>query len=563
MNPSKLAPRLRRFLDEEFLRLPLLADQLIDATLNALKDRLPSISRQDRILGSDLLAKADAMRTALAQRFAESVRAQVEAELRDGALAAGAVRAMPASKLELVDDEDVAANIESSLVIQAIKDVAEDELRELATYVSALAGDMDMARDHNPLRAETYARALWEMAHSLPMSRGHQVRLMQYACAPLAALLQKSFAASCARLEAEGVEPAVYRTLVMAANARASRPYESWSGIGPDLRTMQSGMPAGTSRASSSHAALDQVINDADKVLRQVSPDASLTDLSVLGSTQRARIARHAEQSLDHQLIELLSRLFDAMLADPLVARDILVVLSRLQTSLLRLAMRDPTMLDDYAHPAWRFVDEVAHRASLLPAGSAVRFDFLRFAEGLIEGLAQETAPDAARYTWSIERLVAHDRHQIDKRLQRATADVLKLQDMENQLAEAGESFPTGAGPLDESQLETVPAALMGETRPPEPKLVDNSAWLKGLQIGDWLRVFLRGRWTRAQLLWRGQRSDVWMLADEDREKTYALRRGALERLHAEGLASATHKHSLIRAAALRVMESVSRELPG
>lgn len=561
MTETRIAPRLQRFIDDELLRLPMLSEKLLDAILSALTEGVPSLSRQQRAHDSDLLQKVKTQRTALARRFADSVRTQIETELgASAAKASSAAKPTLALKLELLGDDEVAADVETSQTIQTIKDVAEHELRELATYVSALAGDMDVSRDHNPFGAERFARALWDMARSLQVPRTLQVRLMQCAGTPLAGLLRKSYAASCERLEADGVEPAVYRTLIMPAGARASRPYESWSGVGPDLRTLQSGMPSSPATPATNHVDLDQVIVDADRALRQLPRDAPLTDLVALASTQRERIARHAEQAVDHQLIELLSRLFDAMMADPLIDRDIQVCLSRLQTSLLRLALRDASMLDDYAHPAWRFMDHIAHQASLQPAGSAARAETLRFAEGLIDGLSQEMAPDAERYDWSIERLVTNDQHRLEQRLRGISSEIRMLQTMEDQLAERGESLPTGAGPIAEDQLETIPANLLDDIAPDTTTAERRSrhAWLDTRLPGEWLRIFLNGGWTHAQLLWHGRHGDIWLLADEDGEEIYALRRGALGRLYAEHLATALRPRSLVRAAALRVVEGTS-----
>lgn len=559
MIPINLAPGYRRFIDEELLRLPLLADQLIDAALVAMRQAMPSFSPQERSLNADLLKKTEQLRDRLGKAFADSVREQVAAEVSAEMPTADGPKSKLPVTLELLGDEDVAADVETSQAIKAIKDIAEHELRELATYISALAGDMDVARDHNPFRAEAFARALWDMAHALPMARGHQVRLMQHASAPLAELLRRAYAASTARLEAEGVEPAVYRTVVLSTRGRPSRLHESWSGIDPDLRSMRAEMPThGDDDPRTSQMPLERVIEDADRALRSLPPDASLTVHAELAAAQRARITRYAEQSADQQLIELLSRLFDAILLDPLVGRDIQITLSRLQASLLRLALRDPAMLDDYAHPAWRFMDHIAHQASLQPAGSTTRAEILRFAESLIDGLSQEMAPDAARYEWTIERLVANDNFRIEKCLQRRTAEIRMLQEMEDQLADRGESFPTGAGPLDEEQIETIPADLLNDLPQAKSEPDDRATWLDARLPGDWFRLFLKGRWTRTQLLWQGRHGDVWMLADEDGEEIYALRRRALDRLYSERLASTLHPRSLVRAAALQVMHTVS-----
>ena len=118
----------------------------------------------------------------------------------------------PSPSLSLVDEQEVALDVQLSHTIEAIKSVADYELRELQTFVSALVGDMEMSRDHNPFRAETFARALWAASQALPLSRGHQVNFMQHAAPSLAQLLRTSYAATTARLESMGIEPKSYWT---------------------------------------------------------------------------------------------------------------------------------------------------------------------------------------------------------------------------------------------------------------------------------------------------------------------------------------------------------------
>ena len=158
---------------------------------------------------ADLMQALQAQRPRLAEYFVRSLRLQVEREIHHQAPAPAALRrrTQPSAKglsLALVDEDVVALDVELSHAIEAIKSMAEYELRELQTYTSALVGDMDVARDHNPFRAEAYARALWDAAQALPLSRGHQVAFMRHACTPLAQLLRKSYAASTSRLETHG-----------------------------------------------------------------------------------------------------------------------------------------------------------------------------------------------------------------------------------------------------------------------------------------------------------------------------------------------------------------------
>ena len=142
-----------------------------------------------------------------------------------------------------VDEDEIAADVETSHAIEAIKSIAEHELRELATYTSALAGDPDVSRDHNLFRAETFARGMWDAVQLLPLGKGYQARLMRFASNPMAQVLRKVYAGACARLESAGVVPALHRTLILPAGARTSRPSESWIGGSPTLHQLRATIP--------------------------------------------------------------------------------------------------------------------------------------------------------------------------------------------------------------------------------------------------------------------------------------------------------------------------------
>lgn len=561
--PDASSNRARQqFIDDELLRVPLLAEQVFEAAFEALRKGSGVAQPHERFAGAELLRSAEAHRPKMVSRFVASVSEQLRAELgaATSPLAAQAPELRKRPALSLLDEEEVAADVEISHTIEAIKSTAEHELRELATFTAALAGDMDMGRDHNPFRAETYARAIWDAAQSLPVARMQQVRMMRAASRPLAQLLRQSYAGACARLEAAGVEPAAHRTVILAAGARTPRPGDSWLGQGPNLAEMRATMPApldDPAFAASAEIPLEHVLHDADRVLRGLRSDAPQTERAKLIHSQRSRIVRHADKVVDQQLIELLSRLFDAIFADRRLARDVQFTLTRVQAAVIRLALRDPAVLDDYAHPVWRFMDHLAHQASLQDEQSPLRADGLRMAEGLIDTLATDNDPAAVRYTWARERLMALDRAHLERRQGRVAPDIAVLQALEDRLAGRSEPLPTGTGPLEESQLDTVPAELMDEIEAPPADAPATTQWLEGLRPGDWVRLFRGGHWLRAQLLWQGKRRDVWLFGEGGSDATCALRQGALSRLYKEGLASTVRPRSLVKSAAIELMRAV------
>jgi hypothetical protein len=550
----------QQFVDDELLRLPMVADQVFDATWRGLQDSLPGLPMHERAVVGELLQVGPPSRARMVERFVGSVRTQVQATLAQGSPVAPTTVAPLRNTLSLLDEDEIAADVETSHAIQAIKSVAEHELRELATYTSALAGDPDVSRDHNPFSAETHARALWDAVQLLPLAKGYQARLMRHASTPLAQVLRKAYAGACARLDSQGVEPAFHRTLILPSGTRTARPSDSWQGGSPTLHELRATMPMPINPvvpASSSQVPLERVIEDTDQALRSLPADTPPTVRAQLLESQRARLVQHARTPVDQQLIEMLTRLFEAMLSDPRVARDIRSVLARLQPSALRLVLRDDSALDDYTHPVWRFMDLAAHMAALQAEGSADRDAVLSLAERLIDAMARESVPDAQLYRRGLDQLIADDRLRYEARLRRAAADIEAVQHIEDRLeAETQSGLPTGMGPLDEGQLDTVPADLLDSLPEPGSPRPESGEWVQQRRAGEWVRLFFRGQWQRAQLLCIGRHGDAFLFGLGQSDETMALRRRALVRLHSEGLLSALRVRSMLRSAAVQVLRA-------
>lgn len=544
------------------LRMPMVADHVFDATWRALQDALPGLSPHERSIVGELLQVGMPARRRMVERFVQSVRDQTTAELAGGA-PPPAHAAAPLNSLSLLDEEEIAADIEISRTIEAINSVADHELREMATYTSALAGDPDVSRDHNPFRAETYARAMWEAVLALPLSKGYQAHLMRHAAQPLAQVLRKVYAGACSRLEAQGVEPAAYRTLILPGGARSSRPSDSWQGHSPTLQQLRETMPATLADMPQGPAPvlpLDHVIAESEQALRSLPEDASLTVRAQLLESQRARLVQHARTPVDQQLIEMLTRLFEAMLSDPRIARDIRSVLARLQPSALRLVLRDDSALDDYTHPVWRFMDLTAHLAALHAEGSPDRDAVLQLAEKLIDAMAREPVPDATLYRKGLDRLIADDRARFEARVRRAQPDIEAMQRMEDRLMHPESAVPTGLAPLDEGQIDTVPADLLDKLPEAEADRPDSGEWLRQRRPGEWVRLFVAGQWERAQLLAIGRQGDAYLFGLAQTPRTIALRRRALERMHGEGLLSPLRVRSMLRSAAVQVLRRAEKK---
>jgi hypothetical protein len=545
--PVQQLPRaLLQFVDDEMLRAPLLFDRLIDGTLDDARRGLPLMSPGQRAAVGDLMQALMVQRLRLAEHFTRSLREQVQAEL-ERHVPQPAHKTVKPRTLALVDEDEVALDVELSRAIEAIKRVAEYELQELQTFASALVGDMDVAADHNPFRAETYAQALWAAASALPMSRSFQVAFMRHACEPLARLLRTSYAASSSRLEAMGVEPAAYRTLILPSGSRrgARSVHTTFS---PDLRLMRDSMPV----------PLDETLSF------EGQPPAAPAAPAPAGTPRHehwSEVARHTTNQGDRQAIELVSRLFEAMMADERVPPDVSLIISRLHGPAMRLMLRDGSVLDQDKHPLWLFINLLAYEAEMAPdRNDPERAHLLRAAQAVVDQLAGEAEQGTGLYRVALERMRAYLQKRLTRRIAAAASQVGQLQKLEDRLVGDQASLSTLHGMLDVPQLDTVPAELMDAPTAAPPVPTGAEAWLRSLAPGDWVRMFLQGRWVHSRLLWPGERREVWLFGDGASDATWAVRRGALLMMHGARLAKTLKQRSIVGSAAARVHRQMSEK---
>lgn len=542
-------PALQQFVDDELLRAPLLFDQVVDGTLENLQASLPGQPPGQRQITGDLMTALKAQRWRLAEYHMRSLRKQLQDQAvmpRSASAEASQPRRghlSPTSQsstshprpLSLVDEAEVAVDVELSHAVEAIRSVAEYELRELQTYVSALVGDMDMARDHNPFRAETHAHALWAAAQGLTLSHGHQVAFMRHASAVLAQQLRRSYAASSSRLEAMGIEPAAYRTLILPAGSRRShRGHGAETTLAPDLRMLRDTAPG----------ALDAF------------PTARAGDI-----TRRAHPAS-AVSSAAAATVDLASRLFEAMQTEDRTPGDIAQVLARLQGPAMRLARSDSSLLDAHDHPLWRFVNRVGFEGEMAPdPADPERAQLLKLAHEIIDQISAEAVQNSGLYRWALDRLDAFVSQRTARRLAAAAVHIRALQALERRLDVDNDPPTTLHGMLDVPQLDTVPADLMAEETPTATAPGSTSEaerWLASLRPGERVRLFLQGRWVRARLLWPSERREIWLFADGASDESWAVRRGALLMLHDERLAKTLRPRNLVASAAARLQAQMA-----
>jgi hypothetical protein len=451
-----IAPVLQRFVDDELARAPDLIARTLAGVLQLLREA------KDSPLGAGERAHHFALVEALQSQAAAYQRAFVEAlqrgvretlaEQQDGppADAPGA-----GGGLELMDESRVEIDIEISRAMQLIDTTAEWELRELQTFTSTLIGQAHVSAESNPFRPLVYASSLWQAACVASPVPAHRATLLRVSAGVTAGLLKSAWAAACTRLEAQGVEPSIYRTVLLAPGSAAERQPALADTRKPGaLAGLLASMPAGSApmqvgvgnatggaNAGSPRAAagpaspeFDQALARLDELLRHLPrsaamPGDSADALAKRLNLHRAALVASASAPIERQIIELLSRMFDTILTDPQVPPAFGAVLARLQASTLRVALRDRETLDSIQHPVWRLFDRIAEAGFSYPQAADARAKaLLAFCHALAEQLARAAAPDAALYGRALTQIDAFLTDQLQAQLLAAKGTVQALQ---------------------------------------------------------------------------------------------------------------------------------------
>ena len=429
------ATLMQSFVDGELAR----SADLIARTVASVQEQLRQprdglLSANERQHYFDLMMALGQNQALYQRRFVESLRAEV---MTDTQPAWGGPPSSGLAGLQLMDEGRVETDIEVSRAIQQIDSVADWELRELQTFTSTLRGQDHVTAESNPLRPQAYAQALWQAASSLPVPPLLQILLLRISATVMGGFLKLAWAAACTRMEAQGVEPSIYRTVVFSTSMVGRRQPEvdvTQPGALDALRRsmpQDEGMPAPRQAATLSRSAAPtsaRSTTDLENALFQVeaalnrlpqgipagaSPDQGGMALPRLAEHRASLLATTGEM-VDRQIIELLSRLFETILADPSLHSPVRNLMARLQVPALRIALNDPSMLDDHGHPVWLLMARLAGASASYPFPADPRLlALLSFGQALVDHIAAQPQQDTALFRSSLARLNAFFNEQL------------------------------------------------------------------------------------------------------------------------------------------------------
>jgi Protein of unknown function (DUF1631) len=714
-----------RFVEDELALAPALVTRVLAGTVQLLGDSKDGgVSASERSHHSEIVKALRRDASLYEKTFVESLTKRVRDEV-DGQRDPAAAEALgSAGALELMDESRVEIDIEISRAMQLIDSTAEWELRELQTFTSTLTGQPHVNADSNPFRPLIYASALWDAGCAVLNSPTPRTIVLRTSAGVIAGLLKNAWAAASTRLETQGVQAGAYRTVVLPSGAsfgRFAAPETSRTGAMSALLSSMpgSGFEPSRGRGNGSSAdtggafrgvrsdgmsrrspELEQALLRLDELLRQLPSETSLSGRAAPGTSRleqhRAALVASASDPIDRQVIELVTRLFESLLADSQLPGAFRPALARMQIAILRVGLADNAVLDSYDHPVWRLLDrigEVSLGYSRLedPRLSA----FLAFSSAVAEEMAGAAAPDTLLFRRGLNRIDVFLSEQLQAQVRAAqtSVDALQLAErreiLQQHLAQrltdqivALRTSPTirrfitgtwarviaedmlrhgeqseatmsdlktiddllwslkipdhpqsrqrllqllpgllqrlrvgmelialavpeqqsvlnelmtihtealrpgtrgGGAPTPEEIVQKMREEVVTEAPPPRSfsdSVIDLSSMetvpvehlpssgdkvdddparrVEALRTGDRQRIFLQGRWSRVQLLWRSDRSLFFLFAGESPARTHSITRRALERLSSAGLVQPIESKPLVQRAVDRMMRELT-----
>jgi hypothetical protein len=496
-----LAAPLQRFVDDEMARMPMIVEPVLRQTIDALRQ-----APQGALNAAERMQRFEFAQTLQTQsrQFVQAFVAAFARRVQGGDNVAAAQTA-PMRGLALLDESTHNADIEIARVATQIDGVAEWELRELQTFTSALCGLPYVSVSTNPLHPEAFAHALWQAGCALGSAQ-EAALLLRHASMPLAEALKKEFASACTRLEAQGVQPSLYRTAV-------------------------------PPRAESTRASL-------------------LTGLLESAAPPHVAPTQRPTATLDAQTRGLLHDLFDASAQSSQMHPALRALTTSLHASALELAAHDPQLLESASHPLWTLLDRFAYQSATHPDAADPQLRaWVGYATELVAALERAPLQGAELYRDCVAKLDAYSAAQFNAQLLQAAGDIDAL----------ARNAPVSIA-MDLGTMDTVPADLLAASATDAPGAKQDpdadadtavAAWLEAQQPGAWYRMFLRGRWGVARLLWCSDARSRWLFASPHPQRNDAFEHATLLRLRAEKLI----RPFVERAVVVRAAESVRRRL--
>ncbi|MEO6281722.1 DUF1631 family protein [Roseateles sp.] len=319
-------------------------------------------------------------------------------------------RSVPAGGLEglsLVDEPQALQAVAVAHVAQAAEDMSRAELHQIGNFYAALRGTARARERDNPLRPALYAHALHQALAASPLAAQTRYELMRVAAAPLAEALHRQYVQACAALRAADIGDMVASHGRAQTDPLAHQRLAAMRGIG--ARPAAAGTLDGLSRR----------VDAVNSRPQRLSSFGTATQRDPLAPAPFVRTTGP----------DMLSRLYDQILADPRLLPPLKALLARLQIAVVRLARSDAMLLRRQDHPTWALLNRVAAHGMAFERVDDKRFvDFLRFMEAEAQLLVDAPTPTAALFQQVLARVDARIDQQARQSSERNAVELAALE---------------------------------------------------------------------------------------------------------------------------------------
>jgi hypothetical protein len=446
----------RDFVEEALSRSRTLIDRVTRTVIDELeKNSFEALTSRERQAYRDVLTELRIGQRSLVESFVDNLSREAYRQYGIDSPQSGNSVDMSLENFALIDDARLQEDVEIVQLIQLIEAKAEWELQDFNSRMSSLKGSKTVDVRHNPIRPELFGRTLQRAMSVLPISGEQRVVLVRAFGNSLSAALRETYSEYSRRLKAQGINPVAYgiRSISGAGTAVAAqisaaapaaaqpaaaamaeeqaKPVEA-RGFAANLRKLFSGRAAALDAASdddddqgppsvfggavsanealrgvlsqvamlnANTAVMSQAILSQQSALQQVqgqhAAEATVTVPTNVIHQYKDDLLKVAQRPLERLTIDVVARMFDHILADKNLLPAIKAQIGRLQLPVLRVALEDPSIFSDRAHPSRRLINLLASYPSGFVSAEHPRFkQFMHHADQVVETVVSTADKD-------------------------------------------------------------------------------------------------------------------------------------------------------------------------
>jgi hypothetical protein len=352
-----------------------LAQQQVGALARELMNAI-----QDELDGSSqYFALREQWRRARGQ-FIAAFEGHLGAALRAAASGVDPLRREAAGldSLSLVDESQALQDVAIAHVVHTVEHRSQSELHQVGNFFAALRGTARARERDNPLRPALFAHALHLALAECSLAPQARHDLLRIAAQPLASRLHALYSQICERLRSAQLSD-------MVAGHGGTR-YEA-----QDLHRLAAARGANVAQGTLEHLA------------RRVD---AINSRPQGFATRPGGLPAQPEPFVRATGPDILSRLYDQILADPRLLAPLKGLLARLQIAVVRMSRTDPSLLRRQDHPTWALLNRVAaHGMTFDKADDPALQAFVQFVDGEIKQLVDAPALTGTLFAQALARV--------------------------------------------------------------------------------------------------------------------------------------------------------------